>query len=110
MDGRAPRHPRLFDVLCGREDPGETGARPVPLAAERSRPRPPPAWCFEDLPNVRAAALRAAVPVAVPNALTRELLLPDPDLVVSSLAERPLGEILAALAGVKIRPADDVSA
>jgi len=115
VDGWLARHAirELFDVLCGRED--VVRVKPAPdlflLAAERLST--PPAACvvFEDSPNgmraARAAGMRC---VAVPNALTRELPLPDPDLVVSSLTERPLGEILAALAGVLTRPADDVSA
>jgi hypothetical protein len=36
--------------------------------------------------------------VAVPNALTRPLPRPDVDLVLASLAERPLAEVLEALA------------
>jgi beta-phosphoglucomutase-like phosphatase (HAD superfamily) len=42
----------------------------------------------------RAAGMRC---VAVPNRLTGQLALPDPDLVVSSLAERPLSDMLAAV-------------
>ena len=35
--------------------------------------------------------------LAVPNGLTRQLRLPDPDLVIASLADRPLGAILEEL-------------
>jgi hypothetical protein len=36
--------------------------------------------------------------VAVPNALTRTLPLPNPDLVLGSLADARLSEIVSALA------------
>ena len=89
-----------FDVLCGREDVAQV--KPAPdlflLAAERLGV--PPAACvvFEDSPNGMRAARAAGMPcVAVPNALTRDLALPDPDLVVTSLAEYTLTEILGRL-------------
>jgi HAD superfamily hydrolase (TIGR01509 family) len=89
-----------FDVLCGREDVAQV--KPAPdlflLAAERLGV--PPAACvvFEDSPNGIRAARAAGMPcVAVPNALTRDLALPDPDLVVTSLAEYTLAEILGRL-------------
>jgi beta-phosphoglucomutase-like phosphatase (HAD superfamily) len=54
---------------------------------------------FEDSANGMRAAIAAGMRcVAVPNALTRRLERPAVDLVVSSLAERPLAEILRALA------------
>jgi HAD superfamily hydrolase (TIGR01509 family) len=90
----------LFDTVCGRDDVAQV--KPAPdlflLAAERLAV--PPARCvvFEDSPNgmraARAAGMRC---VAVPNPLTRELSLPDPDLVVSSAAELPLAEIAQRL-------------
>ena len=46
---------------------------------------------------MRAARAAGMACVAVPNTLTRQLSLPDPDLVVASLAERPLAAILAEL-------------
>lgn len=90
----------LFDVRCTREDVPRV--KPAPdlflLAAERLGV--PPAACvvFEDSPNgIRAAKAAGMRAVAVPNALTTQLVLPDPDLVVGSLAERTLQEIFAAL-------------
>jgi len=86
--------------------------------AERAKPRPTlylealdllgvspdEAVVFEDSPNGIRAARRAGMRcVAVPNGLTRQLVLPDPDLVVSSLAERPLADILHAV-GLDARP------
>jgi hypothetical protein len=39
--------------------------------------------------------------VAVPNALTRPLARPEVDLVLGSLAERPLAAILGTLRGAR---------
>jgi HAD superfamily hydrolase (TIGR01509 family) len=91
-----------FDVLCGREDVAQV--KPAPdlflLAAERLGVPAEACVVFEDSPNgmraARAAGMRC---VAVPNALTRELVLPHPDIVVSSLAERPLADLLEQLEG-----------
>ncbi len=89
-----------FQVVCGRDDVARV--KPAPdlflLAAERLGRAPGACLVFEDSPNgmraARAAGMRC---VAVPNALTRQLSLPDPDLVVASLAERSLASILAEL-------------
>ena len=89
-----------FQVVCGRDDVAQV--KPAPdlflLAAERLGMAPAACLVFEDSPNgmraARAAGMRC---VAVPNALTRQLSLPDPDLVVASLAERSLASILAEL-------------
>ena len=89
-----------FQVVCGRDDVARV--KPAPdlflLAAERLGRAPAACLVFEDSPNgmraARAAGMRC---VAVPNALTRQLSLPDPDLVVASLAERSLASILAEL-------------
>ncbi len=89
-----------FQVVCGRDDVARV--KPAPdlflLAAERLGRAPAACLVFEDSPNgmraARAAGMRC---VAVPNALTRQLSLPDPDLVVASLAERSLAAILAEL-------------
>jgi putative hydrolase of the HAD superfamily len=59
---------------------------------------------FEDSPNGMRAALAAGMLcVAVPNALTRPLPRPEVDLVLGSLDERPLAEILGALAASRTR-------
>jgi HAD superfamily hydrolase (TIGR01509 family) len=89
-----------FGAVCGRDHVAHV--KPAPdlylLAAERLGIPPAACLVLEDSPNgmraARAAGMRC---VAVPNALTRQLALPEPDLVVSSLAERPLAELLAAV-------------
>jgi HAD superfamily hydrolase (TIGR01509 family) len=115
VDGWLARHGirDLFDVLCGREDVARV--KPAPdlflLAAERLGMAPAACLVFEDSPNgmraARAAGMRC---VAVPNTLTRELVLPDPDLVVSSLAERSLAEIVAAVVRAPAKPAAGATA
>ena len=68
------------------------------LAASRLGAEPGACVVFEDSPNGMRAALAAGMRcVAVPNALTRPLERPDVDLVLDSLAERPLRSILQAL-------------
>jgi HAD superfamily hydrolase (TIGR01509 family) len=89
-----------FDTICGRDDVAQV--KPAPdlflLAAARLGVDPAACVVLEDSPNGMRAARRAGMRcVAVPNALTRQLVLPDPDLVVASLAERPLAEMLRAL-------------
>jgi HAD superfamily hydrolase (TIGR01509 family) len=88
------------EVICARDDVARV--KPAPdlflLAAERLALPPAACLVFEDSPNgmraARAAGMRC---VAVPNGLTRQLRLPDPDLVLASLAERPLAAILEEL-------------
>jgi beta-phosphoglucomutase-like phosphatase (HAD superfamily) len=54
------------------------------------------AIALEDSPNGIAAAKRAGLfCVAVPNPLTRQLSLTQADLLVNSLAELPLQQLLA---------------
>ena len=89
-----------FDALCGRDDVARVKPEPdlFLLAAERIGAAPATCVVLEDSPNGIRAAKRAGMRcVAVPNALTRQLVLPDPDLVVSSLAERPLLDMLRAV-------------
>jgi HAD superfamily hydrolase (TIGR01509 family) len=102
VEGWLTRHGirERVEVICARDDVARV--KPAPdlflLAAERLAL--PPAACvvFEDSPNgmraARAAGMRC---VAVPNGLTRQLRLPDPDLVIASLADRTLGAILEEL-------------
>jgi HAD superfamily hydrolase (TIGR01509 family) len=102
VEGWLTRHGirRLVEVVCARDDVARV--KPAPdlflLAAERLALPPAACLVFEDSPNgmraARAAGMRC---VAVPNGLTRQLRLPDPDLVLGSLAERPLGAILEEL-------------
>ena len=70
------------------------------LAASRLGVAPAACLVFEDSPNGMRAALDAGMRcAAVPNALTRPLARPEVDLVLESLAERPLAEILRAVEG-----------
>lgn len=104
VEGWLGRHGirELVDVVVARDD--VTRVKPDPelflLAAHRLEVLPASCLVFEDSPNgmraARAAGMRC---VAVPNALTRSLARPDVDLVLGSLDERPLAEVLAAVAG-----------
>lgn len=89
-----------FETVCGRDD--VTQVKPAPelylLAARRLQVEPAACLVFEDSPNgIRAARAAGMRCVAVPNALTRQLALPDPDLVVGGLGERPLHDMLSAV-------------
>ena len=106
VEGWLGRHDilSLFDVVCGREDVAQVKPAPDLFLLAASRLGVPPSACvvFEDSPNgMRAARAAGMLCVAVPNTLTRGLALPDPDLVVSSLAERPLAELIAVLGGAR---------
>ena len=89
----------LIPVVCTRDHVGRV--KPAPdlflLAAERLGVTPASCLVFEDSPNgllaADAAGMRA---VAVPNGLTRHLTPPVPCLVLGSLAERSLEDLLAA--------------
>jgi HAD superfamily hydrolase (TIGR01509 family) len=90
----------LLDVVVARDD--VTRVKPDPelflLAAKRLGVAPAACVVFEDSPNGMRAALAAGMRcVAVPNALTATLARPEVDLVVGSLAERPLADVLAEL-------------
>ena len=90
----------LFDAVCGRDDVERV--KPAPdlflLAARRVGIEPERCMVLEDSPNgmlaARAAGMRC---VAVPNGLTRALVLPAPDLVVESLAGQSLASLLQKL-------------
>ncbi len=91
----------LFDVIVTRDDAWRV--KPDPelflLAAQRLQLDAAACVAFEDSPNgIRAAKAAGMCCVAVPNALTRRIDLPPVDLVVPSLAEQPLSEILRLLA------------
>lgn len=90
----------LVDVVCTRDDVARV--KPAPdlflLAAERLGR--PPAECvvFEDSPNgLRAARAANMWAVAVPRGLTRDLVLPNADAVLESLAACTLAELRARL-------------
>jgi HAD superfamily hydrolase (TIGR01509 family) len=90
----------LLDVVVARDDVSRV--KPDPelflLAARRLEVAPGRCVVFEDSPNGMRAALAAGMRcVAVPNALTRDLARPAVDLVMDSLDERPLSEVLAAV-------------
>jgi HAD superfamily hydrolase (TIGR01509 family) len=95
-----------LDAICTRDD--VTQVKPAPdlflLAAERMRVTPARCVVFEDSPNgLRAAHAAGMWAIAVPNGLTRALALPDPHLVLDSLAAKSLGGIIADLTE-SIRP------
>jgi HAD superfamily hydrolase (TIGR01509 family) len=97
----------LLDVVVGRDD--VRNVKPDPelflLAASRLGKVPEACVVFEDSPNGMRAALAAGMRcVAVPNALTRSLERPAVDLVLGSLAERPLAAILEAVTDHSCRP------
>jgi HAD superfamily hydrolase (TIGR01509 family) len=102
VDGWLVRHGirDLFQALCGREDVARVKPAPDLFLLAARLLDVPPAGCvvFEDSPNgLRAARAAGMRVVAVPNALTRELPLPESDLRLSSLAERPLADLVGAL-------------
>jgi putative hydrolase of the HAD superfamily len=93
-----------LDAVCTREEVARV--KPAPdlflLAASRMVVEPARCVVFEDSPNgLRAARAAGMWAVAVPNALTRTLPLPDPDLVLTSLAEMRLSGIAASLAAAR---------
>ena len=107
-DGWLRRHAvrDLLDVVVARDDVRKV--KPDPelflLAASRLGVEPGACVVFEDSPNGMRAALAAGMRcVAVPNALTRPLARPAVDLVLESLAERPLAEVLEALVAPPVR-------
>jgi beta-phosphoglucomutase-like phosphatase (HAD superfamily) len=108
VDGWLRRHGirDTLDVVVARDDVQRV--KPDPelflLAASRLGVAPGACVVFEDSPNGMCAALAAGMRcVAVPSALTRPLARPDVDLVLESLAERPLAEVLEALSSAPTR-------
>jgi beta-phosphoglucomutase-like phosphatase (HAD superfamily) len=99
----------LFDVVCTRDQVRH--AKPAPdlflLAATRLDVPPDLCLVFEDSPNgIRAAHAAGMRCVAIPNPLTRFLPLGEADLVVDSLADHSLAEILERLRTYHHRPRD----
>jgi HAD superfamily hydrolase (TIGR01509 family) len=90
----------LFDAIVTGGDVAHV--KPDPelylLALARLRLAASEAIVFEDAPNGVLAAKRAGIfTVAVPNALTCDLPLDHADLRVTSLADLPLTDLLAAV-------------
>jgi HAD superfamily hydrolase (TIGR01509 family) len=103
----------LLDVVVARDDVRKVKPDPELFLLAASRLGVPARAClvFEDSPNGMRAALSAGMRcVAVPNALTRPLARPDVDLVLGSLAERPLVAILGALAPAATLPRNGATA
>lgn len=87
-----------FDAVCTQEDVERLKPDPdlYHLALARLELKPAEAIVFEDSPNGVAAAKAAGIVcVAVPNQLTRQLDLSQADLVIPSLANFPLPELLS---------------
>jgi len=107
VDGWLRRHGvrEQIEVVVGRDDVRRVKPDPELFLLAASRLGVEPARClvFEDSPNGMRAAQDAGMRcVAVPNALTRPLERPEVDLVVGSLAEQSLAEMLQQVEG---RPA-----
>jgi HAD superfamily hydrolase (TIGR01509 family) len=90
----------LLDAVCTRDDVQRV--KPAPdlflLAAERLGSDPAACVVFEDSPNgLRAARTAGMKTVAVPNGLTRGLPMPAPDLLLESMADMTMVQILARL-------------
>ena len=90
----------LFDTVCSRDHVERV--KPAPdlflLAASRLGVAPERCVVFEDSPTgIRAARAAGMRCVAIPNAVTRALPMEGADLVLTSLGERPLAEILGGL-------------
>jgi len=102
VSGWLERHDLAGNFECLRTRDDVTRVKPDPelfLAAAECLGLPP-AECvaFEDSPNGMKAALAAGMRVvAVPNAVTRDLAMPEGVLLVSSLAEQPLALLLERL-------------
>jgi HAD superfamily hydrolase (TIGR01509 family) len=99
VEGWLARHGirALFDAVCTRDEVAQV--KPAPdlflLAAARLGASPTQCLVFEDSPNgIRAARAAGMKCVAIPNPLTRHLPLGEADLVVGSLADHSLAEIL----------------
>ena len=90
----------LIGSVCTREDVRRV--KPAPdlflLAAERLGVEPAACLVLEDSPTgLRAAQAAGMHAVAVPNRLTRNLPLPEPCVVIESLAAHSLAEIAVLL-------------
>jgi HAD superfamily hydrolase (TIGR01509 family) len=85
-------------VVCANDDPTCDKSELYRHALELLGVAAAEAVAFEDSPSGVEAAKRAGVRcVAVPNEITRGAAFAEADLVLPSLADRPLAEILATL-------------
>ncbi len=105
VEGWLERHGirELFDAIVTRDHVTRVKPDPELFLLAASRLGVPAEACvvFEDSANGMRAALAAGMRcVAVPNALTSRIERPAVDLVVASLAERPLAQVLRSLAAV----------
>jgi HAD superfamily hydrolase (TIGR01509 family) len=96
--GRLEREEDWDAIVTADGDPGR--AKPSPLlyleALDALELEPTDAIAFEDSPNgVRAAKGAGLTCVAVPNPITSTLALDEADLVLESLADVPLGDLLS---------------
>jgi len=94
--GRFALRDRFDAVVCA-EDVDRTKPSPdlYVEALRRLGVAPGDAIAFEDSAHgIRAAKDAGLFCVAVPNRVTRHLEFPDADLIMASLDERPLGELL----------------
>lgn len=95
-----------LDAICTRDDVAQVKPAPDLFLLASERMGVPPSRCivFEDSPNgLRAARAAGMWAVAVPNALTRPLPLPEHDLVLASLADMRLRDIIASLGAAAAR-------
>lgn len=86
-----------FEVICTADDVENTKPDPALflMAAEKLGAAPDQVIVFEDSPNGILGAKRAEMfVVAVPNPLTAQLDLGQADIVLGSLEEMSLGELL----------------
>jgi len=110
VEGWLARHgiQGLFDAIVTRDHVTRVKPDPELFLLAASRLGVPAAECvvFEDSANGMRAAIAAGMRcVAVPNTLTSRIEHPTVDLVVSSLAQRPLAEVLLALATLEAESA-----
>ncbi len=95
--GRLGRLERLDAIVAANGDTGRAKPRPdlYVEALERLGLEPAEAIAFEDSPNgIRAAKAAGVACVAVPGPMTAALTLDEADLVLDSLADVPLAELL----------------
>ena len=99
---RLERSQDFDEIVTADRDPERAKPRPTLYleALERLGVRPTEAIAFEDSPNgVKAAKAAGIFTVAVPNSVTVSLGLDDADLVLDSLAEVPLDEVIRRAGG-----------